>query len=274
MIVYKKNTDIVLNANAYSPFNEKMRSWNCGVKIFDPNGDLIKDYFLNVKGEKELVKIGVFWIPRLREKASEVPIRYERAYGGIVKDSENNMIKTNYYNPVGCGIKKIIDENDIVYSPQINYQNIVFTKTPAGFGFIGKIWKNRLKYIGTYDEKWLKDVYPYNPDNFNYMYYQSAHPELIMNGYIKPETTIELYNLMKNSEIAYFKVPKFELIARLKFHTGEIFQKMDLDTLVIDIDHEDKTKNCIYASYRTRIEKISEIESSQIMLVNMEVQNG
>lgn len=273
LITYKKNSDVIINANSYSYYEEK-KSWQCGVKIFDPNNNLIKDYFLNVKGKKELMKLGLIWIPSLREKASEVPLIYEKSYGGTIRNKDEKVIKMYPYNPVGCGIKKIADINDTTYAPQISHANKLFTKAPAGFGFIGKTWKSRLKYIGTYDDNWVKNKHPYLPDDFDYMYYQAANPELIMDGYLEAGTIIELYNLTKNSNLAYFKVPNFELVARLKFHIGETFQKMNLDTLIIDINDEDEAKHCIYASYRARIKKIQEIETTQIMLLKNEVKNG
>lgn len=272
LITFKKNTDVIINAKSYCV--EQRKGWQCGVKIFDPNKDLIKDYTLNVKGEKELIKFGLIWLPNLREKTSEVAIRYEKSYGGTIKNKEEKVIKMNLYNPVGCGIKKIADVNDITYAPQISHANKLFTKAPAGFGFIGKTWKNRLKYIGTYDDYWIKNKHPYLPDDFDYMYNQAANPELIMDGYIKKGTIIELYNLTKNKSIVYFEVPNFELVARLKFHTGETFQKMNLDTLIIDIEEDDEEKHCIYASYRARVKKVQEIQSSEVMLIQKEVVHG
>ncbi len=274
LVTYKKNTDVILNARAYSPLGEKRRSWHCGIKIFEPNGDLIKDYALTVKGERKFTKKAGIWVPHLKTNVTSVPIRYEKAYGGTIKTKKDKIIKTKVYNPVGCGIRKTRDASNLAYSPQINYLHRKFTRIPAGFGFIGRTWKNRLKYVGTYDQNWLDNQHPLPPHDFDYLYNQAAHPELVMDGYIQPQTTIELYNLTKHKRKVYFKLPKYELIARLQFHTGEIFQKMDLDTLVIDIDHENETQNCIYASYRTRIEKIHKIIGSQIMLLQDKEKNG
>lgn len=274
LVTYKKNTDVVLNAKAIAPDGKKKKSWDCGVKIFDVNNKLLKEYGLSVKGEKKFYKLGMVWSPGFRKKAYEIPIRYEKAYGGTIKTKKDKNIKTNIYNPVGCGMKKIRDPQQVVSSVQIKYLRNKLTKVPAGFGFIGRTWKNRLKYIGTYDKNWLENHHPLPPHDFDYLYNQAAHPELIMNGYLQAGTKIELFNLIKYWEKAYLEVPSFELISRLKFNTGDIFKKMDLDTLVIDIDDEDESKHCIYASYRTRIPKVLEVDESQIMLIQNRIKNG
>lgn len=277
-ITYKPNTDVILNANAISPKNKKRSAWDCGIRIFDNNQKLLKEYGLKVKGEKELHRAGLVWVPGFRKRSTQVPIRYERSAGGTIKkvfeNKEDKHIKCNYYNPVGCGMKKVRDPKSVVYVPQIKYLYKKIGKVPAGFGFINRAWKSRLKYAGTYDQKWIETQHPLPPHDFDPYYNQAAHPELIMKGYLKEGTKIELINLLEGREKYSFTLPSFDLVSRLRLHTGDIYQKMNLDTLIIDINSHNKEEHCIYASYRVQIPIKEDIELAEIMLVQEEVKNG
>jgi hypothetical protein len=42
------------------------------------------------------------------------------------------------------------------------------------FGAIGRHWEPRLKYAGTYDQKWRDSEFPFLPSDFDEQYYQAA----------------------------------------------------------------------------------------------------
>lgn len=278
---FKKKTDIILNANAFSPDGKAVSAWECGIRIYDEKSHLLKAYGLRVKGEKKYLKAGPIWSPSFRSKATQVPIRYEKAYGGCImipaKDDhhEDEYIKVDPYNPIGCGIKKIGDPEQTVYSPQIEYLEKMNTKVPAGFGFINRAWKSRSDLAGTYDQAWVDNQHPLPPHDFNSDYNQGAHPELIMKGYLKGGSRIELTNLREGEPVQTFELPQLELLARLRTHTGDMYQTMNLDTLIIDVDDEDKAKHCVYASYRALTPQTQAIEAAEIMLIqDNEVTHG
>lgn len=283
-VIYKENTDVIINANAISPKNKKRKTWDCGIRIYAENKKLLKEYGLKVQGEKRSYKVGLVWTPAFRRKAKSIPIRYEKASGGTIKIPAKNekkkdkYLKVDYYNPIGCGFKKIRDPKRTVHAPQIKYLYKKVKNIPAGFGFIGRAWKSRLKYVGTYDQKWLDEQHPLPPHDFDMKHNQAAHPELIMDGYLKAGTKIELFNLLEGEEKYTFTLPKVDLISKISVHTGEIYKRMNLDTLIIDINSEDEKEHCIYASYRIKIEKNQEIDLAELMLIpeqkEKEIKNG
>ena len=45
---------------------------------------------------------------------------------------------------------------------------------PVAFGPLGRGWPLRARFGGTYDDKWLKDDFPFLPKDFDERYYQAA----------------------------------------------------------------------------------------------------
>ena len=108
-ISFKFHTDVIVNANAISPFENGSKSWQTSVKIFNNKSEKIVDYPLLIKSKKIYHKAGILWTPTFRKKEKLVPLMYEKSRGGIVKNKKDEIIYTHNYNPVGCGIRKIKD---------------------------------------------------------------------------------------------------------------------------------------------------------------------
>ncbi|WP_428739955.1 DUF2169 family type VI secretion system accessory protein [Sulfurimonas sp.] len=274
LVPYKKHADIVLNARTFAPNSNKQKHWSCGVKIFDKDDKELKNYKLLVSGEKDYEKVGALWLPSMRKNVSDVNIRYEKSHGGTIKNKDGKIVKMDIYNPVGCGIKKVRDAQENVSAVQVEYYDYKLTKVPAGFGFISRSWKSRLAYAGTYDQAWIDNQHPLPPHDFDELHNQAAHPELIMDGYLQAGTKIELHNLIKEHKVAYIQLPSYQLLSRMQYHTGDVIKAMNLDTLVIDIDSEDSSKHCMYASYRVKIPKTQKVKGTQVMLLQEESANG
>ncbi len=48
---------------------------------------------------------------------------------------------------------------------------------PFGFGFVGRSSPGRAAFAGTYDRRWLDEVCPFLPEDFDHRYYQGAPPD-------------------------------------------------------------------------------------------------
>ncbi len=283
LVSFKPNTDVVLNANAIAPNGTFQRSWSCGVGVYSESDRLLRAYTLRVQGEKKKHKLGFMWWPGFLAKVTSVPIRYEQAKGGTVtipanEKHQEKFLKVNPYNPAGCGIKKIRDPQWTVYTPQVKYRGLSkFTRVPPGFGFINRAWKSRLKFAGTYDEAWVEHQHPLPPHDFDVRYNQAAHPELVMDGYLKGGSRIELLHLLEGEAVYSFEVPDMRLMTRVQMHTGEIFKEMNLDTIIIDIDGEEGSEPGVFISWRALIPRPLEPDAVDIMMIpekEKEVSNG
>ena len=112
---------------------------------------------------------------------------------------------------------------------------------PVGFGFYGKGWQPRLGYLGTYDDKWRLERSPELPGDFDPLFYNGAHPDLQMPGYLEGGEPVELVNLSPEGQIA-FNLPRDAPVCRIKTYADNTFDpehciatdvSMQCDTLCI-----------------------------------------
>ena len=92
-------------------------------------------------------------------------------------------LKHRWYptNHAGVGYHEYLDAEFIDGKPLPNTEETGRRITdprgkykPMAFGPIGRAWQPRPKYAGTYDEKWLDEVFPFLPADFKEDYYQAA----------------------------------------------------------------------------------------------------
>lgn len=270
---YKAHTDVIVNASAHAPRKKPKKSWKTTIEVYSHEHNFLKKYSLIVRGEKKYRRVGPLWLTFGRKKVLSVPIRYENAYGGTImkplkkKEKTAKCIKVDPYNPVGCGMKKISDPKKTVFAPQIFYVGQKH-KTPAGFGYINRAWKTRLPYAGTYDKEWLDSKHPFPPEDYDPYYNQAAHPELIMEGYLRGKATFRLENLSPNNEIKSFSLLDYSLLSRVVTHTGELYREMHIDTVIIDLDGEGIDDYRVYVSYRSRTPKMEEVTSVEVLFAD------
>jgi len=117
--------------------------------------------------------------------------------------------------------KKVID-------PQGKYR-------PMVFGPIGRAWPPRVKYAGTYDQKWLDEVMPVLPRDFDERSFQAA-PEDQQTDYLRGGEEVELLNLTPEGKTK-FRIPTVEVPVEFSLHGGDRKEfNAPIDTVVIEPD--------------------------------------
>lgn len=113
---------------------------------------------------------------------TEMPVSYDTAFGGADRNSDDEKDHDAYLpNPVGRGWHKHLksawvdgkrlpnteDPGKVVSFPNNKYK-------PMALGPLGRGWPARAQYAGTYDKKWVDNVFPFLPTDFDERYYQAA----------------------------------------------------------------------------------------------------
>src|SRR5208282_5530552 len=78
---------------------------------------------------------------------------------------------------------------------------------PAGFGVVASYWIPRLKYGGTYDDKWQKERLPLLPEDFDERFFQSAPEDQQVPGFLRGGEQVELTNLSPEGQLK-FRLPR------------------------------------------------------------------
>lgn len=143
-----------------------------------------------------------------------LPLIYERAFGGSDKSHEQQKFHaTELRNPIGVGFHKSATSESIEGSPLPNLENAESPirdwsdhPAPVGFGVIGRNWHPRIGAAGTYDEKWLKERFPFLPADFEDNYLQSAPPDQ-QTAFLQGGELVRCVNMTPDQEFR-FTLPK------------------------------------------------------------------
>jgi hypothetical protein len=105
------------------------------------------------------------------ELFSEMPIIYSRAYGGAGFEK----------NPVGIGFSPVLDPSGSETHPLPNIEDPdqligspAYRPDPAGFGPLDYTWPQRAGKLGTYDNKWFTEHWPFYPEDMDWTYFNNA----------------------------------------------------------------------------------------------------
>jgi len=232
---FKPKADIVLVGCAHSPRHQLIQSLDVRLKV----GKIKKQ--LRVFGDRKWNVYNGF----LREEPTppvpfhKMELTYDRSFGGIDMDGGGYCP----YNLIGKGYAKQKSKREVkgfclpnIEDPKKLIETRKCTPRPVGFGYYGKAWKPRLDYLGTYDESWQKQLAPLAPKDFRFEFYNAAHPDLQVDGYLKGTEVVEMIHLAPESKIS-FNLPGIQIQSKLVKSTDSNKQiqnlEMNLDTLCL-----------------------------------------
>jgi hypothetical protein len=220
----KPYVDVLLNGSAYAPLDREINKTTVGMAV----GDIKKT--LHVSGER----VWAAGAPIKPLPFTKMPIVYERAFGGMTKGGDLDL-----RNPVGIGFKGAVsfDESIMTEVPNIEYPDqLIESKTnkpkPAGFGAIGRYWKPRCDFAGTYDQKWLDERFPLAPKDFDIRHYQAA-PLDQQSKTIRGGEDVLILNMTPNEKWR-FRLPKLNVPVHLLY---EDIKNIPMDTVLFEPDN-------------------------------------
>ena len=149
----KPTTDVLLNGTAYAPNGRPATEFLVGLRL----GQIHKQ--IKVVGNRKWERGVLGLTPSGMEPVTQVPIVYERTYGGFDQSNPDpRRQRLEPRNPVGCGM--VAKEGQLLP----NFENPGWLKGgPAGFGALACHWSPRQELSGTYDEAWQKKRCPLLP---------------------------------------------------------------------------------------------------------------
>ncbi|MFN3437117.1 MAG: DUF2169 domain-containing protein [Acidovorax sp.] len=255
---YKPKCDILLaHATAYAPEGQPHQRWPAGLRI----GNWQKVF--TVTGPRRIKQGVLGWKVTEPDKATEVPLRWELAYGGtcqwplqMPQGQEPDTWSAYEPNPVGCGwvektwLKKThVDE---MRGPQIETFDQPFDAdaansmryTPVGVGPVGKWWLPRRQKGGTYDQAWKESRWPRLPKDFDFGYWNCA-PEDQQISYPNGAEEIILAGLVPRQQLFKCLLPLPAVHAVVRLQLGPVLPlPMRLDTVTLDL--KAMTLTCVW----------------------------
>lgn len=205
---FKPRTDILVTATAHAPQGKPAREWLAGVSVGKVQRRIL------VTGPRVWVhaRIGG-WALGEPEPVKSVPIRYERAYGGVA--IRGNTPEAFQKNPVGRGYvdpstvhraRPIVAPN--LLAPDLDPPELGDPDYPVmGLSAMHKSWLPRRAKAGTFDAVWQRTRHPLVPEDFDFAFYNCAPPDLVYPGYVLGGEEVRLERLRPDQEIVRFRLP-------------------------------------------------------------------
>jgi hypothetical protein len=239
----KPRCDVLLNGSAYAPGGRPVERLTVALRV----GSLHKSF--DVVGNRVWKKGAMLVTATEPEPFTAMPVSYDNAFGGVDRSHEDPARHRWYAtNHAGVGYSEnttaeVIDGKPLpnteetgrkVQDPQGRYR-------PMAFGPLGRSWQPRIKWAGTYDEKWLDERFPFLPDDFDERYYQCAAEDQ-QTDYLQGGELVELTNLTPEGRTT-FRLPKqLRVTVLFLLRTGEMIEApAALDTLLLEPDRRQFT---------------------------------
>ncbi len=235
----KRRCDVILNASAHAPGGRPVERTRVGVRI----GDWVKEFAVVGVRVWEAGLAGVRATPPVPFTA--MPITYDRAFGGVDNRHEDPGQHAAFMrNPVGCGFHRHLRDRWLEGAPLPNTEEPGRPVThphgdyrPMSFGPVGRGWEPRHRLAGTYDQRWLDEVFPFLPKDFDERYYQCAPADQQLPLPLGDQP-VTLLNLTPDGRRS-FTLPHFEAPVHVFPKRGPREDlTAPLDTLVIEPDEE------------------------------------
>jgi len=236
-LVNKKiSTDVLVHGHAHAPNGEPITQIDATIKV----GPIRKT--LRIYGNRRWDQgfAGLRLSPP--ERFVQMPIVYERAFGGVDQSVENQEnIQCEKRNPVGMGFA--VDARHLVGQLVPNIENAARLiqgwddrPQPAGFGPIPGHWLPRAKYAGTYDAAWVRDSHPLLPSDFDDRFYNCAPADQQCPRFLRGGEPVELQNLTSGGGALRLNLPRTSIGFRTHFGSRTAHHKATLHTVILEPD--------------------------------------
>ncbi|QIL80763.1 DUF2169 domain-containing protein [Diaphorobacter sp. HDW4A] len=228
---HKSKCDVILDAYAHSADGQPVTQLAVGLQV----GELRKE--LRVIGDRYWTAGLLGTKPSEPIGFSSMPLHYGHAFGGIrrFEHKGQSLAEAHPYNPIGQGWGGKNTKHNVINQSQRlpnleNPENPVKQPddeiAPCAFSAISRAWLPRRKYMGSFDEKWRREMAPFLPEDFDDRFNQIA-PEDQQISYPKGGEMVKLINLMKAHPIVAFRLPPLD---RIKLHV----LRADYSTEILD----------------------------------------
>jgi hypothetical protein len=200
-----------------------------------------------------------------------IPLTWERAFGGWDKSPEKESHQEwEPKNPVGQGFRAKHSQLSWEDTPLPNIedpanpiQSLGQRVIPVGFGPIGRHWKPRVDFAGTYDEKWLKYRLPLLPDDFDQRFHNAAPPALVCPGHLQGGEPVSVAGCTLSGNLGFF-LPKVSIGGLVRVQGQEEVVPMNLNTVTVDTER--MTLNLLWkgdVGVHGKVQEVSRLEYRQ-----------
>ena len=225
----KPFVDLIVNGKAYTPNGRAATQASAGLMF---QGRFLKQ--MRVMGDRHWhYGLGGWKITDPKPFLS-MPLTYDRAFGGMddLGSEARNRVGMGYTTKTGSHLEGMPVPNVEFVDEQV--KSPTDRPAPAGLGILNRDWKDRLKYAGTYDDRWLANRFPLLPDDFDMRFNQSAPESQWLRGVAGGEA-IRVVGMTPDGVLG-FSIPRGSVRLSLHYRQRSDEKIMPLDSILIDCE--------------------------------------
>ena len=229
---FKPRCDVLVHGPALAPGGQPARSVDVGVRL----GNWSKA--LTVHGPRIWLKSGVGHSISDTRPFLRQPISYDLAWGGVDPEPDDpTRFATCEENPAGVGYYPHRSELEGAPLPvTAEYRKTITDASgphvPMAFGPLGRTWRPRRNFVGTYDQQWMDTRMPFPPKDFDDRYHQATAPDQQI-PFPKGGEPVELLNFTAEGRLR-MSLPRDKVVVTFQRKHGPVTQKVaNLDTVLV-----------------------------------------
>lgn len=222
-------TDVTLNATAYPTGGRAATSAQVTVDIAGSNKQLL------VTGDRVWRRGPLGIAPSEPEPFLEMPIRYERAFGGTGPSGLDPR------NPVGTGFAPSLDEVvgqrlPNIEDPRQPVRSWRDRPPPAGLGAIASGWSPRRELGGTFDDAWKRTRAPHWPADHDPLFHRSAPTDQWSEQPLRGGERLEAAGVTRAGRLT-LRLPYEAFLLETRFGGRRVtHDRPSLDRVIVDVD--------------------------------------
>ena len=229
-VLTKCTTDVLVDGDAHAPGGRPVEELDIGFRV----GPMRK--LLRVFGDRRWGSFG----KSAPEPFAQMPIVYERAYGGVDPRSSRPERDWEWRNPVGTGYATSAANALDLALPNVEAGDRLIANwddrpEPAGFGPVASHWQPRAGLAGTYDAQWEADRQPLLPLDCDDRFFQCAPADQQAASFLAGGEQVTVLNMSSSGRLD-FRLPEPSFSMVTTFGDGEYRTHLPpkLHTLIVE----------------------------------------
>lgn len=198
-----------------------------------------RNKLMRVHGARQWRRSRLGVVPSQSAPLEPTPLSWSRAYGGLDLTDPDRPLE-DARNPVGSGVARDVERLIGTPAPQIEAPDAPIGAAggqfvPIGCAPLGRNFAPRRATMGTYDEAWLKSVYPARPADYDEQHENCAPPDLVFREPLTGGEPVSVTGSRQDGPIE-LTLPRHRIVVDATIEGAVVERRPHLDTVVLDSD--------------------------------------
>ncbi|WP_163864303.1 DUF2169 family type VI secretion system accessory protein [Myxococcus eversor] len=168
----------------------------------------------------------------------QMPLRYERAFGGSIHGDDGALVAHEARNPTGRGFytRERMSLDKPLHNLRKPGEQTPAWDTPSqpwGYGPIPPAWQPRLGFAGTYDSRWMAERLPLWPRDLDLRFFLAAAPGMSLPAPLQGDEPVALEGFSPDG-VFRFNLPSYRILSKSEYTDRVVRGALALDGVLFE----------------------------------------